>query len=468
MRLVTARVVEPVAGAAGVQSGVGGRVLIIVQNLPVPSDRRVWLEACALRDAGFQVSVVSPKGPGDPSFEVLEGIRLRKYSPPPPASGLVSYAAEFAYCWMRTAAWSRARRSREGFDVIQACNPPDTYWALAAALQALRQAVRLRPARPVPGGLRVPFRGVAAGSGRLCYCWSGPRTGYADHVIVTNESYRRTAIERGKLHPGKVTVVRTGPDPSRLRKGTPEPRWRSGRRHLCAYLGRDGAAGRCRLGARAPWARREPRPRRRPLRAHGERRLLRGPRRARTRARSLRVGHLHGAGGRRDDRERAVHRGCRSLPRSTQPAERRVHDEQDDGVHGVRASGRQPSISGRRGFRPGRRPSTCPPTSRMRSHRRSSSSSTTRRGGIEWGRQDGPGSRRRSPGHTTRPCTWTFTVSSAHLEDVRSRRDRSEADSSRRYPGAGVNGGAVDPHAPSDDVERRPRAQRERNRRIGL
>ena len=55
------------------------RVLIIVQNLPVPFDRRVWLEACALRDAGFQVSVVCPKGPGDPSFEELEGIRICKY-----------------------------------------------------------------------------------------------------------------------------------------------------------------------------------------------------------------------------------------------------------------------------------------------------------------------------------------------------------------------------------------------------
>ena len=86
------------------------RVLIIVQNLPVPFDRRVWLEACALRDAGFQVSVVCPKAPGDPPFQELEGIRIRKYDPPPPTSGALSYAWEFAYCWVRTLVLVTARR----------------------------------------------------------------------------------------------------------------------------------------------------------------------------------------------------------------------------------------------------------------------------------------------------------------------------------------------------------------------
>ena len=109
------------------------RVLIIVQNLPVPFDRRVWLEACALRDAGFQVSVVCPKAPGDPSFQELEGIRIRKYEPPPPTSGALSYAWEFAYCWVRTLVLVIRAATREGFDVIQACNPPDTFWALAAS-----------------------------------------------------------------------------------------------------------------------------------------------------------------------------------------------------------------------------------------------------------------------------------------------------------------------------------------------
>ena len=79
------------------------RVLIIVQNLSVPFDRRVWLEACSLRDAGFQVSVVCPMGAEDEAYEVLDGIRIRRYPPPPDTHGFTTYVYEFAYCWLRTA-----------------------------------------------------------------------------------------------------------------------------------------------------------------------------------------------------------------------------------------------------------------------------------------------------------------------------------------------------------------------------
>ena len=57
------------------------RVLIIVQNLPVPFDRRVWLECQALVSAGYRVAVVCPKGKGDPSYEVVDTVRLYKYRP---------------------------------------------------------------------------------------------------------------------------------------------------------------------------------------------------------------------------------------------------------------------------------------------------------------------------------------------------------------------------------------------------
>jgi len=77
-------------------------VLIIVQNLPVPLDRRVWQESLALRDAGYVVSVVCPKAPGDPDYELYEGVHLHKYAPPPATRGVLSYVVEFAYCWVRT------------------------------------------------------------------------------------------------------------------------------------------------------------------------------------------------------------------------------------------------------------------------------------------------------------------------------------------------------------------------------
>ena len=213
------------------------RVLIIVQNLPVPFDRRVWLEACALRDAGFQVSVVCPKAPGDPSFQELEGIRIRKYEPPPPASGAISYAWEFAYCWVRTLVLVLRAATREGFDVIQACNPPDTFWALAAPFKPFGKRFvfdqhDLCPEVYVsrfPNGSRVAHRALMLLE-RATYA-------LADHVVATNESYRETAMGRGHVPPNRVTVVRTGPNPDRLRKGRPVASWRNGKRYLCAYLG---------------------------------------------------------------------------------------------------------------------------------------------------------------------------------------------------------------------------------------
>lgn len=56
-------------------------------------------------------------------------------------------------------------------------------------------------------------------------------------MTSTNDSYRAIAIERGGKRPEDVTVVRTGPDPARLRAGEPDPALRRGRDHLAVYLG---------------------------------------------------------------------------------------------------------------------------------------------------------------------------------------------------------------------------------------
>ena len=130
----------------------------------------------------------------------------------------------------------RAHRA-EGFDVIQACNPPDTFWALAlpfklAGKKFVFDQHDLCPEvyeSRFPNGSRALLRGLRLLE-RATYA-------VADHVISTNDSYRATAIRRGNVAERDVTVVRTGPDPDRLRRGAPNPDWRRGRRYLCAYLG---------------------------------------------------------------------------------------------------------------------------------------------------------------------------------------------------------------------------------------
>ena len=109
------------------------RVLIIVQNLPVPYDRRVWLEATTLTKAGYQVSVICPKAHGfNRSFEILEDVHIYRYGLPVEGKGKLGLVFEFGWCFARTFMKSlRVAIAGRGFDVIHACNPPETYWVLA-------------------------------------------------------------------------------------------------------------------------------------------------------------------------------------------------------------------------------------------------------------------------------------------------------------------------------------------------
>ncbi|SDI99132.1 Glycosyltransferase involved in cell wall bisynthesis [Frankineae bacterium MT45] len=217
------------------------RVLIIVQNLPVPLDRRVWLECQALRDVGVGVSVICPKGPGDPFMQEIDGVRIYKYPPPPAASGVLGYLYEFTYCWLVTALLSILVAVRDGFGAVQACNPPDTYWALALLYRPfgkrfvydqhdLNPEVFLsRFGAPKSTGARVQF-GLLRWLESMTY-----RT--AHEVISTNESYRSIALTRGKRDPRTVTVVRSGPDTSVMRPVEPVPALRAGKERLAVYLG---------------------------------------------------------------------------------------------------------------------------------------------------------------------------------------------------------------------------------------
>ena len=220
------------------RSGGAVGVLIIVQNLPVPLDRRVWLECQTLVRSGHAVSVVCPKGRGDPKRQTIDDIEIFKYRPYPPTQQKVGFLVEYLYsfvmtAWLSIKAW-RLRR----FDVIQACNPPDIFWPIALVARAVAGisfvfdqhdlCPELYQSR-FPEGPAAPYWGIRALE------WSTYRA--AEHVIATNESYRAIAMQRGRKRPEEVTVVRTGPDPSLLSRGQPDPALRRGRRYLVCYLG---------------------------------------------------------------------------------------------------------------------------------------------------------------------------------------------------------------------------------------
>jgi glycosyltransferase involved in cell wall biosynthesis len=213
------------------------RILIIVQNLPVPFDRRVWLECQALSSAGYRVAVVCPKGKGDPGYEVIDGVEIHRYRPYAPGGSKLSFVAEYAYSFLATA-WHTLKARRNGrFAVIQACNPPDIFWPIALAFRLERTKFVFDHHDLCPelflsrfeNPPALPFKGLL---------WLERRTfRTARHVISTNESYRQIAIERGGKSPGDVTVVRTGPNPDRLKRGPADEELKRGRKHLVAYIG---------------------------------------------------------------------------------------------------------------------------------------------------------------------------------------------------------------------------------------
>jgi glycosyltransferase involved in cell wall biosynthesis len=204
----------------------------------VPFDRRVWLECQALTSAGYRVAVVCPKGKGDPSYQVVDGVQLYKYRPYAPGGSKISFIGEYVYSFLATA-WLTLRARLSGrFAVIQACNPPDIFWPIALFFRAVEGTKfvfdhhdlcpELYESR-FPEGSKLPYRGLRALERRTHRA--------ADHVISTNDSYRDIAVNRSGKASDAVTVVRTGPDPERLKRVPAEPAQRRGRKYLAAYIG---------------------------------------------------------------------------------------------------------------------------------------------------------------------------------------------------------------------------------------
>ena len=218
------------------------RVLIIVENLPVPFDRRVWSEATTLRAAGHDVSVICPKGKGaTASHEVIDGIHVWRHPLPFEARGASGYLLEYATALFFEFVLSIRVFIARGFDVIQACNPPDLiflvggFWKIFFGVRFVYDQHDICPELYEAKFDRKDL------FWKLLRHFERASFGLADVSIATNNSYRNIAITRGGMAPENVFVVRSGPDLKRLVPHPPDPTWRKGRRFLVAYVGVIGA-----------------------------------------------------------------------------------------------------------------------------------------------------------------------------------------------------------------------------------
>ena len=215
----------------------GRRVLIIVENLPCPFDRRVMQEARTLTAAGYVVSIICPKAPGfEKSFENIDGIHIHRHVLPREADGALGYALEYGVALFMEFWLSLKVFFGPGFDILHACNPPDTIFLIGRFYKLFGRKFVFDHHDINPELYEAKFG--KRGFGQKLLLWLERMTfRTADLVISTNESYRHIALTRGGVKSGDVFVVRSGPDLRRMMQVPPNPALKNGRRYLVGYVG---------------------------------------------------------------------------------------------------------------------------------------------------------------------------------------------------------------------------------------
>ena len=215
----------------------GKHIVMIVENLPLPFDRRVWQEANTLRENGAEVSIISPVMKGyTKRYEVINDIHIYRHPLPYEASGAIGYLFEYSTALFWEFWLSLKIYSRKKFHVIHGCNPPDLIFIVAIFYKLLGVKYvfdhhdinpELYIAKYNKKGIFYKFLLVVE---RLTFLT-------ANYSIATNNSYREIAIERGKMPSDKVFVVRSGPKLDRLKLTEGNSKYKKGRNFLVGYVG---------------------------------------------------------------------------------------------------------------------------------------------------------------------------------------------------------------------------------------
>jgi glycosyltransferase involved in cell wall biosynthesis len=216
---------------------------MLLENNPYPQDGRVRREAATLTEAGYQVSVICPAAPGQNRTETLNGVRVYRYPAPPGGRGAIGYLLEYGYSLLAATVISVYLAVRRGFDVIHAHNPPDLFVLLGGGFKLIGKRFVFDHHDLAPEMYLARFGKPPDAAGlahRLLRFFERLSFRTADHVITTNESYRAIALARGGIAADRVTVVRNGPDLSRVRLVAPDDELRAQAPSIIGYVGEMG------------------------------------------------------------------------------------------------------------------------------------------------------------------------------------------------------------------------------------
>ncbi|MFY0608244.1 MAG: glycosyltransferase family 4 protein [Cyclobacteriaceae bacterium] len=215
----------------------GKHILIIIENLPAPFDRRVWQEAMTLNEEGADVSIICPKMKGfTKSFERIQGIDIYRHYLPEEGSGPLGYLREYTValffeCFL---AWRIFFKKK--FQVIQGCNPPDLIFLVALLFKpfGVKYVFDHHDINPELYVAKYNKKGIFYSLMIFLERWTFK---IADYSIATNQSYKEIAIKRGLMNPEKIQIVRSGPSLDRLKLQDPILKYKNGKSFLVGYLG---------------------------------------------------------------------------------------------------------------------------------------------------------------------------------------------------------------------------------------
>lgn len=216
----------------------GKHILIIVENLPLPFDRRVWQEANTLRKAGANVSVICPQTKSyKKRYEEIDGIKIYRHPLPVEANGAIGYLLEYSTALFWEFVLSVRIFLKERFQVIQGCNPPDLIFlvALLFKLVGVKYVFDHHDINPELYVAKFHRRSGLFYRLMILFEWLTFKT--ANYSIATNGSYREIAIARGRMDSDRVAVVRSGPALDRLKISEGQEKYKKNRKYLVGYVG---------------------------------------------------------------------------------------------------------------------------------------------------------------------------------------------------------------------------------------
>lgn len=217
-------------------------VLMLVENMSVPADRRVWAEARALRAAGHRVTVISPKGEtrDTESTAEIEGISIHRFPARETSDGILGHVVEYANALVQIRQIARRVDRDDPVDVVHLCNPPDVLVYAVRSIAKRGTRVVFDQHDLVPELYEARFGHAGGLLFRAAQRAERKTFRRADVVVSPNETYRRIATQRGGKRPEDVFVVRIAPDTDRFSPGEPDPDLRGDKEHLIAYVGTMG------------------------------------------------------------------------------------------------------------------------------------------------------------------------------------------------------------------------------------